>query len=79
MLRRRLRRQGNSRCSILRGKGRWPVVSNYSDNTNFAIEFECRVLDIMVQWYGLQDERVIAQSQKLDRLIVEEQKRRIPA
>lgn len=55
-----------------------PVVSNYSDNTNFAIEFERRVLDIMAQWYGLQDPRVIAQSQKLDRMIVEEQRRRMP-
>lgn len=51
----------------------------YSDNTNFAIEFERRVLDIMVQWYGLEDERVLEQSQKLDRLILEEQKRRMPA
>ncbi|OPY63644.1 MAG: Spo0E like sporulation regulatory protein [Pelotomaculum sp. PtaU1.Bin065] len=49
-----------------------------SHNTESAIEIERRMLDEMAIEYGIQDSRVIAQSQKLDQLIVDEQKRRIP-
>ncbi len=48
-----------------------------SEATEFTIAFERAVLEDMVKRYGLEDERVLEQSQKLDALIVEEQRRRV--
>lgn len=49
----------------------------YSTNTDFALDFERRKMVDLAVKLGLDDERVIEQSEKLDALIVEAQKRKV--
>lgn len=46
----------------------------YSTNTNFALDFERRRLVDLAVKFGLGDERVLRQSERVDRLVNEHMK-----